>query len=74
MEVPLTPDLESKLSRLAAQLGRPSETLVLEAVERLVNYDEWFMRAIDSGITSANCGELVDHSEVEELIRKQYRE
>lgn len=72
MEVPLTPDLESKLSRLATQQGRPSETLVVEAVERLVSYDEWFMREVESGIASANRGELLDHSRVEELIRKRY--
>ena len=37
MEVRLTPDLQAKLTRLAAEQGRDSEALVLEAVERLVD-------------------------------------
>lgn len=40
MEVPLNPDLQAKLSRLAAQQGRATEALVVEAVERMLNYDE----------------------------------
>jgi predicted transcriptional regulator len=72
MEVPLTPDLQSKLARMAVQQGRSTETLVVEAVERMVNYDEWFMREIESAIESANRGELVEHSDIEKLIRKRY--
>jgi len=29
MEIPLTPDLQTKLTRLAAQQGRPTEALVV---------------------------------------------
>jgi predicted transcriptional regulator len=42
MEVHFKPDLEAKLSQIAAEQGRSPETLVEEAVERLVDYDEWF--------------------------------
>jgi predicted transcriptional regulator len=49
MEVHLKPDLESKLSRLAAEQGRTAETLVEEAIERLVDYDEWFLKEVDKG-------------------------
>jgi predicted DNA-binding protein len=40
MEVDFTPDLENKLTRLAAEQGRDTNSLVREAVERLVNHDE----------------------------------
>ena len=40
MEVNLTPDLETKLSRLAAEQGRDKQALVQEAIERFVDYDE----------------------------------
>lgn len=68
MEVPLTPDLQAKLHRLAAQQGRASEALIVEAVERLVGYDEWFVREVEKGIAAAERGELKDHGEVEHLL------
>jgi predicted transcriptional regulator len=72
MEVPLNPDLQSKLSRLAAQQGRSSETLVVEAVERMLNYDEWFMGEVEKGLAAADRGEVVEHNQVLDAIRKRY--
>lgn len=72
VDVPLDSDLQAKLSRLAAQQGRPSEALVVEAVERMVNYDEWFLREVDKGLASADRGELVDHQDVRKLIDQRY--
>jgi predicted transcriptional regulator len=72
MDVPLNPDLMEKLRRLAAQQGRASEALIVEAVERMVNYDEWFLREVDTGLAAADRGELVDHSEVRKMIDERY--
>ena len=72
MEIPLTPDLQAKLNRLATQQGRPTEALVLEAVERLVSYDEWFLREVQMGLAAADRGELIDHDEVRKLIDERY--
>ena len=72
MEVPLTPDLQAKLNRLATQQRRPTEALVLEAVERMVNYDEWFLSEVQFGLAAADRGELVDHDEVRKLINERY--
>lgn len=72
MEVPLTPDLQAKLSRLAAQQGRPTEALVAEAVERMVNYDEWFMQEVQKGLGAADRGEFKDHDDVRKLIDERY--
>jgi len=72
MDVPLNPDLQAKLSRLAAQQGRASEALVVEAVERMVNYDEWFLREVEKGLAAADRGELVEHSEVRKMIEERY--
>jgi len=72
MDVPLNPDLQAKLSRLAAQQGRASEALVVEAVERLVAYDAWFLREIDKGIAAADRGEVVDHQDVRRMIDERY--
>ena len=72
MDVPLDPDLQAKLGRLAAQQGRASEALVVEAVERLVNYDEWFLREVNKGLAEADRGELVDHEVVRKMIDDRY--
>jgi predicted HicB family RNase H-like nuclease len=47
MEVNLSPELEAKLNRKAAQQGRDIQTLVQEAIERLVGYDEWYFRQVE---------------------------
>jgi predicted transcriptional regulator len=68
MDVPLNPELQAKLRRLAEQQGRASTALIVEAVERMVNYDEWFLREVDRGLAAADRGELVDHQDVGKMI------
>jgi predicted transcriptional regulator len=72
MEVRLNPDLHAKLIRLATQQGRDSESLVVEAVERMVNYDEWFMQEVEKGLAAADRDEFVDHEEIRKLIDRRY--
>jgi len=70
--VHLNPDLQAKLTRLATQQGRDSESLVVEAVERMVNHDEWFMQEVEKGLAAADRGEFVDHEEIRKLIDRRY--
>jgi len=72
MEVHFTPDLEAKLSNLATHQGRDPETLVREAVERLVDYDDWFLHEVDKGLASADRGEFVEHEAIREWIDRRY--
>ena len=72
MEVKLSPELQSKLDRKAAQEGRESEALVRDAVERLVDYDTWFVREVKAGLAAAERGEFVDHEDVAKLIDDRY--
>jgi RHH-type transcriptional regulator, rel operon repressor / antitoxin RelB len=72
MEVAISPDLASKVSRIAAEQGRTAEALVAEAVERLVDYDEWFVAEVEKGLAEADRGELIDHAEVLKTIRARY--
>jgi len=51
MEVNLNPDLQARLAHLAAQQGRDTEALAREGIERLVDYDEWFVREVETGLT-----------------------
>lgn len=68
----LRPDLQEKLARLANQQNRDSESLVVEAVERLVNYDEWFAQEVEKGIAAADRGEFIGHEDIRKLIDGRY--
>jgi predicted transcriptional regulator len=72
MEVHFTPELQAKLARLAIDQGRNSESLVLEAVERMVDYDEWILREVDKGVAAADRGDFVSHEDVGKLIHSRY--
>lgn len=72
MKVDLTPELQAKLDRVAAEQGRDKEALVVEAVERMLSYDEWFLREVEKGIAAADRGEFVDHDEIRKLIDRRY--
>jgi predicted transcriptional regulator len=68
MEVHLSPDLETKLARLAYERGSDSQSLVIElvteGVERMGGYDEWFLAQIDAGLAQVEAGSTLSHEEV----------
>ena len=72
MEVDFTPDLQAKLTRLAAEQGRDTKAIVREAVERFVDYDEWFLREVEKGLAAADRGEFIEHDEIGKLIDSRY--
>ena len=72
MEIHLNPDLQAKLVRLATERGRDAQTLVQEAVERFVDYDEWFLREVQKGLEAADRGEFIEHEEIGKLINNRY--
>jgi predicted transcriptional regulator len=45
---------------------------VIEAVERLVNYDEWLLREVEKGFATADRGEFVSHEEMRTLINSHF--
>jgi len=67
MEVNLSPELEAKLNRKAAEEGRDRQSLVQEAVARLLDYDEWFIREVEQGLAAADRGEFIEHDEIGKL-------
>jgi predicted transcriptional regulator len=74
MEVPFTPDQQAKLRRMAEAQGRAPESLVREAVQRLLRYDDWFSGEVETGLTAADRGEFVAHAEVRQMVEDRYRE
>jgi len=72
MEVHFPDELQAKVTRLAAEQGRNAEALVQEAVERFVDFDEWFTREVEKGLEAADRGEFIEHEEIGKLIESQY--
>jgi len=70
MEVSLDPDLQAKLARLAAERGRDAEALAREAIERFVDYDEWFIKEAEKGLGQIAHGEVLTHEEVGARLEK----
>ena len=64
MEVNLPPDLEAKLARIANQRGCDAEAVARDAIERVVNYDQWFIGEVEKGLAQLERGEVVTHEAV----------
>jgi len=77
MEIELSPELQAKLDRIASEQGRDTKSLVHEAVERLVGYDEWFIRQVEQGLAQVDRGDLLEQEDVaarmEKLIAQKQR-
>jgi len=72
MEINLNLELQAKLARLAADRGQDAQALVQEAIERLVDYDEWFVREVEKGLAASERGEFVEHEDIRKLINSRY--
>jgi len=69
-----SPEVQAELDGIAAQQGRDSASLVKEAVERLIGYDEWFIRQVEKGLVQIERGEVLDHDEVAARMEKRVSE
>lgn len=70
MEVKLDPEMQLRLERIASARGSDPEMLAKEAIERLLDYDEWFIREVEVGLASADSGKLLAHEEVGKRVEK----
>jgi predicted transcriptional regulator len=73
MEVRLSPDKQARLQEIATRVGKNAEQMVEEAVDRMLEYEERFVAAVEEGRSSARRGELLEHDEVVERIEKILR-
>ena len=64
MEVNLSPDLEGKLARAAGRRGISADVLIREAIERAVDYDDWFIREVEKGLAKIDAGQVLTHNAV----------
>jgi len=73
MNLQVPPELEAKLTRLAAETGRTVDQVVLDLLTSSVDHDEWFSQEVEKGRVSAREGRLLEHDEVASRIDRRYR-
>jgi predicted transcriptional regulator len=64
MNLQVPPELEAKLTRLAAQTGRTVDQVALDLLANSVDHDEWFRAEIEKGRAAAREGRLLEHDGV----------
>lgn len=74
MELHLSPDLESKLALAADRRGVSVEVLAREALERAVDYDDWFIREVEVGLAQIGAGRVLTHDEVKARLARKLAE
>lgn len=72
MEVNFTPDLETKLARIAAQQGRDMDELIQDVLNQYLDDEVRFIEAVHKGIACADRGDLMGHDEVIDRIEKRF--
>ncbi len=73
MDVQLSPEKVARLQDFATRTGREASQLVVEAVDRMLEYDARFIEAIEVGRVAARRGELVHHDEVVARIEGMFQ-
>ena len=74
MELNVPPDFETKLARAADRRGMAAEALVLEAIERAVEYDDWFLGEVEKGLAQIERGDVLTHEEVGARLERRLTE
>ena len=74
MDVILSPALQAKLTRIAHERGTDAQALAREAIERLIDYDDWFVREVEKGLAQIERGEVLSHEEVGARLEKRLTE
>ena len=72
MEVQLSPETEARLARIAAERGSDAQAVAQEAIERYVEYDEWFVSEVEKGLAAAERGELIEQEEIGRRIEHRF--
>lgn len=73
MNLQVPPELETKLTRLAAETGRTVDQVALDLLASSANHDEWFRQEVEKGRVASREGRLLDHNEVASRMDRRYR-
>ena len=73
MNLQVPPELEAKLTRLAAETGRTADQVALDLLASSVDHDEWFRAEVEKGRAAAREGRLLEHDDVAARMDRRYR-
>jgi predicted transcriptional regulator len=73
MNLQVPPELEAKLTRLAAETGRTADEVALDLLASSIDHDEWFRTEVEKGRASAREGRLLEHDDVAARMGRRYR-
>jgi predicted transcriptional regulator len=73
MELHVPPELEAKLTRMAAETGRTADQVALDLLANSLDHDEWFRAEVEKGRVAAREGRLVEHDDVAARMDRRYR-
>ena len=71
MELHLPLELEGKLAAAASRRGVSVEALAREALERAVDFDDWFLREVETGLAQFDADQALTHDAVSERLAKK---
>ena len=64
MEVHFSAEKEARIHQFATRTGKDTTQVLEEAIDRMLQYDDRFMEAVDEGRAAARRGDLLEHEEV----------
>jgi predicted transcriptional regulator len=71
--VHLSPELQAKVERAAAENKSGAEEYVKQLVEHYFDHDAWFRQQVTRGLEQLDRGEFVTHEEVGARIDQMFR-
>ena len=63
-------DVLGRIDGLAKSLSRPRSWVITQAIERFLEYEEWFVKEVKDGLVEVERGEITTHEEVVDRFRK----
>jgi predicted transcriptional regulator len=73
MEVNLSPELQERLARIAAENNSGAEEYVRQLVEQYLDHDVWFRQKVRQGLGQLDKEEFVTHEEIGSRIDQSFR-
>jgi predicted transcriptional regulator len=73
MNLQVPPELEARLTRLAAETGRTVDQVVLDLLASSIDHDAWFRAEVEKGRAAAREGSLLEHDDVAARMDRRYR-
>ena len=68
--ITLTKAFARRVEKLSIATKRTPEVVLKSALDKGLDYEEWFLKQVDAGIAEADRGDLIGHEEVVRNFQK----